>query len=174
MVSFTLLSLYPRYPLCRRMNGPPEPVWTLWSRGQIYALARKRTQAVHHELTWQSPLCCTSRTVERGIYNCKPAARIDLRGLRRNASLMWLTLSSEVLVFPGEFTHNGLPVILSLLSQKRMLFHVWGRRPYCVIKRRWTAVRDCISASHNTHWTCCCGIDIVTELVVGQQLAHAL
>jgi hypothetical protein len=51
------------------------------------------------------------------VCNCKLAAGIDLRALHWNASLMRLTFSSEVRVFPGDLTHNRLPVVLSVLSQ---------------------------------------------------------
>jgi hypothetical protein len=51
------------------------------------------------------------------------------------------------------------------------VFHVGGWRPYCVLKWHWIVVRDCNSASHNMHWTCSCGVDIVTELARGHQLA---
>jgi hypothetical protein len=63
------------------------------------------------------------------VPNCKLAARIDLRGLRWNASLMRLTFSSEVHVFQ-EILYATLPIVLSLLSQNRMLFPVGGWRPY--------------------------------------------
>jgi hypothetical protein len=53
----------------------------------------------------------------RALLNCKQEARIHLRGLRWNASLMRPTFSSEVRVFPGDFTCNRLPVALSLLSR---------------------------------------------------------
>jgi hypothetical protein len=88
------------------------------------------------------------------IRNWKLAAWIDLRGRHWNVSLMQLTSSSEVHVFPGDFTRNRQPVVLSLLSQKWMLFHVGGWHPYCVLKWHWTAGRDCNYASPNTHWTC--------------------
>jgi hypothetical protein len=102
----------------------------------------------------QSILCSTSCTVEREICTQLQASRTNwLHELRWNASLMRLAFSSEVHVFPGDSTCNRLPVVLSLLSQSRTIFLVGGRRPYCVLKRRWTAVRDCNSASHNTHWT---------------------
>jgi hypothetical protein len=39
-------------------------------------------------------------------------------------------------------------------------------------KRCWTAVRNCNAASHNMHWTCSCGVDIVTELAKGHQVAR--
>jgi hypothetical protein len=118
-------------------------------------------------------LCSTSCTVERGICYCKPAALIDLRGSRWNASLMRLPFSSEVLVIPEDFTRKILSVVLSLLSQSRMFFRIGGFRPYCVLKLRWTAVRYCNSARHNTHSACSCCVDIVTELAGGHQLAHA-
>jgi hypothetical protein len=54
----------------------------------------------------RSLLCSTACNVEHGTCNCKLAARIDLRGLRWNASLMRLTFSSEVRVVPGDFTHK--------------------------------------------------------------------
>jgi hypothetical protein len=40
-----------------------------------------------------------------------------------NASLMWLTFSSEVYVFPGDFTCSRLPVVLCLLEP-----HAFPRR----------------------------------------------
>jgi hypothetical protein len=101
----------------------------------------------------QSLLCSALCTVERGIYKCKLAAHIDLRGLRWNASPMQLIFSSEVHVFPE-------------------ILHVGGWCPYCILKRCWTVISDCNSARHNTHWICPCGVDIVTELVEGHQLAH--
>jgi hypothetical protein len=102
--------------------------------------------------------------------HCKLAAQIDLRRIRRNASLMWLTFSSEILVFP-DFTCNRRPAGLSLLSQNRTLFCVvW--HPYCLLKWHWTASRDYNSASHNTDWTWFCGVDIVTEPAESHQLAH--
>jgi hypothetical protein len=64
----------------------------------------------------QSLLCRTSCTVERDICNCKLGAQIFLRRLRWNASLMWLTFSSKIHVFAGDFTCDGLPGALSLLS----------------------------------------------------------
>jgi hypothetical protein len=89
------------------------------------------------------------------VHNCKLAARIVLRGLRWNASIMRLT-SSEVRDFPGDFTRNRLHAVLSLLSENRMRFRIGGWCPFCILKRHWTAVRNCNSASHNTHWTCSC------------------
>jgi hypothetical protein len=85
---------------------------------------------------------------------------------------MRLTFSSEIHVFPGDFTCNRLPVVLILLSQNRMLFHVEGRRRYCILKRRRTAIRVFNSSSHSTHWACSCGVDIVTELAESHQLAQ--
>jgi hypothetical protein len=111
--------------------------WIIWT---VYALQ------------W-SILSSTSCTIERGICNYKQAARIDLGRLCWNASLMRLTFSSEVCVFP-DFTHNRLPVVLSLLSQNWILFHIGGWHSYCILKQRWSAIRDCNFASHNTHWTC--------------------
>jgi hypothetical protein len=70
-------------------------------------------------------------------------------------------------------TVDWLPVVLSMLSQNRVLFRVRGWHPYWVLKWHWTAVRDCNSATHNMHWTCSCGVDILTELAEGNQLAHA-
>jgi hypothetical protein len=80
---------------------------------------------------------------------------------------MRLTFSSEVRAFPKDFTHNKLPVVLSPLSQNRTVFRVGGWRPYCIVKWCWTAVRVC-----NSHWTCSCGVNILTELAEGHQLAH--
>jgi hypothetical protein len=37
----------PRYLLDKRLSGPPEPVWTLWSTEKSLAPARNRTLAVH-------------------------------------------------------------------------------------------------------------------------------
>jgi hypothetical protein len=74
-----------------------------------------------YALRW-SLLHSTSCTVEREISNCKLAAWLNWRGILWNASLMRLTFSSEIRVFPGDFTCNGLPVVLSLLFQNRMLF----------------------------------------------------
>jgi hypothetical protein len=107
------------------------------------------------------------------VRNCKLAARIDLRGLRCNACLMGVTFSSEVRVFPGDLTNNTILVVLSFLTQNLMLFRVGCWRLYCVLKRRWTAVRDCNSASHNKLWNCSCGVDIITGRDEGNQLAHA-
>jgi hypothetical protein len=64
------------------------------------------------------------------VPKCKLTARIDLRGLHWNASLMWLTISSEVPVFPGDFIHNRLPAVISLLAQNRMIFHVGRHRVF--------------------------------------------
>jgi hypothetical protein len=86
---------------------------------------------------------------------------------------MRLTFSSEVCVILGDFAHNRLPVIISSLFQNRILLRVGGWRPYCVLKRCWTTVRDCNCATHNTHSTCSYGVDIVTELAEGHQLVHA-
>jgi hypothetical protein len=108
-----------------------------------------------------------------GICICKLAARIDLCRLHWSSSLMWLTFSSEVRVFPEDFTRNRLPVVPSLFSQNRILFCIDGWCPYRVLKWRWTAVRDFNSASHNMHWTCSCGVDIVNDLAEGHLLAHA-
>jgi hypothetical protein len=60
-----------------------------------------------------------------------------------------------------------------VVLENRMLFPVGGWRPYCVLKRRWTVVRDCNFARHNMLWTWTCGVDIVTELAETHQLAHA-
>jgi hypothetical protein len=56
---------------------------------------------------------------------------------------------------------------------QRETIKVGGWSPYYFLKRGWTAVRKCNSTSHNTHWTCSCGVDIVTELAEGHKLAHA-
>jgi hypothetical protein len=53
------------------------------------------------------------------VRNCElAAARIDLCVLRWNASLKWLKFSSEVRGFPGDFTRNRLPVVLSYWSRR--------------------------------------------------------
>jgi hypothetical protein len=85
------------------------------------------------------------------VCKCKLVARIDLLGLRWNASPMQLTFSSEAHVFPGDFRRNRLPAVLSLLSQNIMLFRVECWRLHRVLKRRWLPVRDRNSARHNTH-----------------------
>jgi hypothetical protein len=70
----------------------------------------------------QSLLYSISWTAECGICNWTLAAQIDLHRLHWNASLMRLTFSSEVHVFPGDFTCNRLRVFLSLLFENGMLF----------------------------------------------------
>jgi hypothetical protein len=129
-------------------------------------------------ITWilyvlRSSLSCSTpcMLIVEFVCNCKLGARIDLRRLHWNASLMRLTFSPEVCVFP-DFTCIRLLLVLTLLPQTWMLFRIGGWHPYCVLKWRGTAVRDCNSACHNMHWTCCCGVDIVTELTKGHQLAH--
>jgi hypothetical protein len=112
-------------------------IWILWLLGEAFR--------VEHDALLNVEF----------VRSYKLAARVDLRGLRR--------ISSDFHVFPGDFTRNRLPVVLSLLSQNWMLFRVGGWRPYCVLKQRWKAVSYCNSASHNTHWNFSCGIDI-TEL----------
>jgi hypothetical protein len=107
------------------------------------------------------------------VCNCKLAAWIDLRRLRWNAYLMQLIFSSEVHVSPGDFKCNRLPAVLTLLSKNRMLFRVGAWHLYCVLKWRWIAIRDYSSASHNMHWICSCGINIITEPDEGHQPAHA-
>jgi hypothetical protein len=78
----------------------------------------------------RSLLCRSSCTVERVIVrNGKLAARIDLHGLRWNTSLMRVTYSSEVRVFPEDFTRNTLPVVLRLLSQDPTIFRLRSWRP---------------------------------------------
>jgi hypothetical protein len=62
--------------------------------------------------------CVVHRKQVEFVRNCKLAARIDFRELRWNTPLKRLTFSSEVRVFPRDFTRNKLPVVLSLLSQR--------------------------------------------------------
>jgi hypothetical protein len=107
--------------------------------------------------------------VEFVTASCNLVARIDLSGLRWNAPPMRLTFSSEIRIFSGDFIRNRL---LQFVVPVPMFFRIGGFRPYCILNRGWTAARDCNSASQNTHWTCSCDVNIVTELAEGHQLAH--
>jgi hypothetical protein len=126
--------------------------WIMWI---FYATLRR------------SRLCSTLCTVECGICSCKLAAQIDLRRICWSASPMWSIFSSEVHVFQ-EISHSTD----YMSSQNQMLLYVGGWCPHCVLKLCRIAIRDCNSAIHNTHWTCSCGVDTVSEPIEGQQLAH--
>jgi hypothetical protein len=98
---------------------------------QFFLACRQRSLCVHDSFEpctlLGGAVCVAHRALlnVEFVRNCELAARIDLRGLRWNACQMRLTFYSDVRVFP-DFTLKRLPVVLSLLSQNRILFRRGG------------------------------------------------
>ena len=78
---------------------------------------------------------------------------------RWNASLMRSTFSSEVRGFPGDFTRNKLPVVVSESNAFpcwRMTSISGSEMPLYRRNRLY-----CNSTNHKTHWTCSCTVAIL-------------